>query len=320
MEKTISLAPMVDRTDNNYRNFVRILSENTTLYTEMITDKAIINAKDRVLSFSKGQNKIVLQIATNNVLEAIEAVKIADLYNYDEINLNLGCPSDRISDNKMGAYLMSELDLVKEIVKNIKKVTDKPITVKQRIGIDGSGILENDAKYEGIDYLSKFIQTLNEAGVNKFIIHARIAILKGLNPKENRSIPPLDYDMVYKIKKMFPHFNIEINGGIKTIEEIKNHLKNVDDVMIGRKIYDDPMFLLDIEEHIFNNKKNMTRKDILLKVIEQIKDFNEKEIHMYIMHTMGLFKGTKYSKKWKQICSNTKTNIIDIQDFIKELE
>lgn len=320
MDIKVSLAPMVDRTDNNFRHFVRILSKNIMLYTEMITDKAIIHSSERVLEIKTKQNPIALQIATNSVEDAVKAVILSEKYDYDEINLNLGCPSDRISDNRMGAFLMSELELVKDIVINIRKVTNKPITIKQRIGIDGKGVLENDLRLHGLDYLKNFVYTLYKAGVNKFIIHAREAILKGLSPKENRVIPPIDYDIVYKIKEIFPNLFIEINGQIKTIEHIKKHLTKVDSVMIGRKIYDDPMFLLEIEEHIFNNKVNLTRKDILKKVICYIENFDNKSIHHYLMHTINLFKGTKYSKKYKKLCSKSNITIDEIRTFVEGLE
>lgn len=320
MKYLVSLAPMVDRTDNNFRHFVRLLSPNIVLYTEMVTDKAIINNSEKVLEISSKQNPIVLQIATNSIEDAVKAVQISNLYEYDEINLNLGCPSDRISDNRMGAYLMSELSLVTEIVKAISKVTNKPITVKHRIGIDGKGILPNDTRYFGYDFLVNFISTLSNVGVKKYIIHAREAILKGLNPKENRTIPPLDYDLVYRIKERFPELCIEINGGIKTIEDIQKHLNKVDAVMIGREIYDNPMILLEIEKNIFNNNITLTRKEIVNKIISHIKNWDSKNMHRYLMHTMGLFKGTNNSKKWKQLCSNTKVTLNDLKTFLEELE
>lgn len=321
IKNKISLAPMVDRTDNNFRHFVRLISKNILLYTEMITDKAIINSTDKVLSFFENQNPIVLQLATNNKDEARRAIELSNKFNYDEININIGCPSDRISDNNMGAYLMSDVKLVKSIITEIKKVTDKPITVKHRIGIDGTGILENDAKYIGYDNLKNFIENLNEVGIEKFIVHARIAILKGLNPKQNRTIPPLDYDMVYNLKRDFPNLFIEINGGIKTIDDIKKHLNYVDSVMIGRALYDNPLLLLDIEKEIYNNNINISRKDILEKMINffEYKKFDEKNIHRYIMHTHGLFLGIRGSNSWKRLCSNSKTNIQDIKNFIGEI-
>lgn len=321
IENKVSLAPMVDRTDNNFRHFVRLISKNILLYTEMITDKAIINSTDKVLSFFENQNPIVLQLATNNKEEARKAIELSNKFNYDEININVGCPSDRISDNNMGAYLMSDVNLVKSIVTEIKKVTDKPITIKHRIGIDGTGILKNDKKFIGYDNLKSFVENLNSVGIEKFIVHARIAILKGLNPKQNRTIPPLDYNMVYNLKKDFPNLFIEINGGIKTINDIKKHLNFVDSVMIGRALYDNPLLLLDIEKEIYKAEINIDRRNILENMINFFieKNFDEKNIHRYIMHTHGLFLGIKGSNKWKRLCSNSKSTIDDIKLFLGEI-
>lgn len=318
LKNKVSLAPMVDRTDNNFREFIRFLSKNILLYTEMITDKAIINNADKVLKINGNQNPLVLQIATNNKFEAREAVKISNKYNYDEININLGCPSDRISHHNMGAFLMSEVDLVVDIINEMKKETDKPITVKHRIGIDGKGVLKDDKRYFGYDFLSEFVYKINKTGVNKYIIHAREAILKGLSPKENRTIPELDYNMVYKLKKEFNNLFIEINGGIKTVNDIKEHLKYVDAVMIGRALYDNPLLALEIEKEIFNEIPK-TKKEIFDEILFKIENKNEKEIHRYLMHLHGLFLGKDGSKLWKNICSNTKTNYNDVKIFLDRI-
>lgn len=321
IKNKISLAPMVDRTDKNFRHFLRMLSPNITLYTEMITDKAIINASDNVLDNNlNNSSPIVVQLATNNVKEAVLATKILNKYPYDEININVGCPSDRISDNKMGAYLMSEPDLVCDIVKNMKEVTDKPISIKHRIGIDGTGILKEPKKYMGYDNLCEFITKLNNVGIEKYIVHARIAILKGLSPKQNRIIPELDYEMVYKLKEDFSDLFIEINGGVKNLEDIQKHLKKVDAVMIGRKLYEDPMFSLEIEKNIYNNHVENTREEIVRKILEHTKYMDSQQMHRYLMHTMGLYLNSFGSSKWKQICSTTKVQKEEILRFLEEVE
>ena len=245
MKHIISVAPMVDKTDRHFRNFVRMINKDVLLYTEMITAQAIINGDlEYLLGFEKEQNPIVLQIAATNKEEARKAVEIAEQYNYDEINLNIGCPSDRVSGNAMGAYLMAYPEMVAEMVLEMKKVTKKPISIKHRIGIDGKNVLPEDYERVLIDKyedMLKFVEINEKVGVNKFVVHARIAVLAGLNPKENREIPPLRYEDVYRLKQEKPNLHIEINGGIKTIDQIDEHLKYVDSVMMGREIYDNPM-------------------------------------------------------------------------------
>jgi len=200
IKNKISVAPMVDKTDRNFRNFVRMINKDVTLYTEMITAQAIVKGDtDYILGFDEVENPIVLQISASNKKEAYEAVKIAEEYNYDEINLNVGCPSDRVSGNAMGAYLMAFPELVAEIVHEMKKATKKPVSIKHRIGIDGKGVLPDSFDRTLLDRyedMLNFINITEQAGVNKYIIHARIAILAGLDPKENREIPPLRYDEV----------------------------------------------------------------------------------------------------------------------------
>lgn len=308
MMKKVSIAPMVDRTTNYFRDFIRLINKDVTLYTEMITDKAIINGDEKkLLEFNSKQQPLVLQVATSSEKDIALAMKKINKYDYREINVNAGCPSNRVSDNKMGAYLMSDVDLICRIVKEIKNNTDKPVTVKHRIGIDGTGILENDRKIVSYEELLYFIDKLHEQGVNKFIIHSRIAILKGLTPDENRKIPELNYDIVYRIKKDRPYLNVEINGGIKTREEIVKHLEYVDGVMIGRAAYDNPMLL---------NVKQISYEQILEGIIKDICNLNGKPYH-YLMHTLGLFYGTKYSKLWKNCVARTDVCEKNIQNFLK---
>ncbi len=310
MIEKMSIAPMVDRTTYNFRQFIRMLNKKSTLYTEMITAQAIINGdSDRLLRVCENEHKIVLQLAASSLEYAKAASKIIKNYPYDEININAGCPSNRVSDNKMGAYLMSDVDTLCDIVKGVQDICKKPVTVKHRIGIDGTGILPNDKKIVTYEELLEFVDRLHEIGVSKNIIHARIAILKGLSPSENRSIPPIDYEMVYRLKKDRPKYNIEINGGIKTLDDVKKHLSIVDSVMIGRRAYDDPM--------LFN--EGYEREQILEKMILYLE--NEKgRIYHFTMHTLGLFYGTKYSKIWKNIASNSKVEINDIKEFLNKLK
>ena len=215
VKNKISIAPMVDRTDRNFRNFVRMINKDVLLYTEMITAQAILNGDlDYILGFDEVEHPIVLQIAATNEKEAYEAVKIAEKYSYDEINLNVGCPSDRVSGNMMGAYLMAFPEEVANIIKAMKDATNKPVSIKHRIGIDGKNILPDSFERTLLDQyedMMNFINITKKAGVSKYIIHARIAVLAGLDPKQNRSIPPLRYDEVHQVKIENPDLHIEIN-------------------------------------------------------------------------------------------------------------
>ena len=325
MNNKISIAPMVDRTDRNFRNFVRMINKDVLLYTEMITAQAILNGDlDYILGFDEVEHPIVLQIAATNPEEAYRAVKIAEKYNYDEINLNVGCPSDRVSGNMMGAYLMAFPKEVANIVKAMKEATGKPISIKHRIGIDGKNILPASFERTLLDKyedMINFINTTKEIGVNKYIIHARIAILAGLNPKQNRSIPPLRYDEVYRVKKEYPELHIEINGGIKTVKEIDEHLKYVDSVMLGREIYDNPMILTEFGKY-YGKEINITRKEIIEKMIHYIENMEKQQLrpHLFLMHTHGLFHNIRGSKAWKRAINEPKADSRTLRELLKKIE
>ena len=326
MENKISIAPMVDRTDKNFRNFVRMINKDVLLYTEMTTAQAILNGDlDYILGFDEVEHPIVLQIAATNPKEAYQAVKIAERYAYDEINLNVGCPSDRVSGNMMGAYLMAFPEEVANIVKAMKDATDKPISIKHRIGIDGKNILPDTFERTLLDKyedMMNFIHITEKSGVNKYIIHARIAILAGLDPKQNRSIPPLRYDEVYRVKKENPNLHVEINGGIKTVEEIDEHLKHVDSVMLGREIYDNPMILTEFEKYYGSEGKiNITRKEIIEKMIHYVENMEKQNLrpHLFLMHTHGLFHNVRGSKAWKRAINETNANSETLKKLLKEM-
>ena len=327
MKNKISIAPMVDRTDRNFRNFVRMINKDVLLYTEMITAQAILNGDlDYILGFDEVEHPIVLQIAATNPKEAYQAVKIAERYAYDEINLNVGCPSDRVSGNMMGAYLMAFPEEVANIVKAMKDATDKPISIKHRIGIDGKNILPDTFERTLLDKyedMMNFIHITEKSGVNKYIIHARIAILAGLDPKQNRSIPPLRYDEIYRAKKENPNLHIEINGGIKTVKEIDEHLKHVDSVMLGREIYDNPMILTEFGKYYGSEKKiNITRKEIIEKMIHYVENMEKQNLrpHLFLMHTHGLFHNVRGSKAWKRAINDPKADSGTLRKLLKEME
>lgn len=325
MNNKISIAPMVDRTDRNFRNFVRMINKDVLLYTEMITAQAILNGDlDYILGFDEVEHPIVLQIAATNPEEAYKAVKIAEKYNYDEINLNVGCPSDRVSGNMMGAYLMAFPKEVANIVKAMKEATGKPISIKHRIGIDGKNILPSSFERTLLDKyedMVNFINTNKETGVNKYIIHARIAILAGLDPKQNRSIPPLRYDEVYRVKKEYPDLHIEINGGIKSVKEIDEHLNYVDSVMLGREIYDNPMILTEFGKY-YGKDINITRKEIIEKMIYYVENMERQQLrpHLFLMHTHGLFHNIRGSKAWKRAINEPKADSETLRELLEKIE
>ena len=297
MIKTVSVAPMMDCTDKHEIYFLSLISKNIHLYSEMIVANAIIRGdREKLLSFKKISNPVTLQLGGSNPDELAEACKISEDYGYKEINLNLGCPSKKVQKNKFGACLMQEPELVGECIDAMSKSTKLPITIKTRIGY-------NDV--EDFEFLKKFIQTTKDAGSKKFIIHARKALLKKLSPKENLNIPPLKYDFVYKIKEYFKNDEIIINGGIKTIQDIKDHLKIVDGTMIGRAIYQSPYFLAEIEKEVFNNNNVPTRSEVMENLIPYIQEQTSKGVQLnHIMrHTVGLFHGQNGSRTWKQYLS-----------------
>ena len=288
MIKTVSVAPMMDCTDKHEIYFLSLISKNVHLYTEMIVANAITRGdRKKLLSFKKITNPVVLQIGGSNPTELAEACKISEDFGYKEINLNLGCPSKKVQKNKFGACLMQEPDLVARCIEAMAKSTKLPVTIKTRIGF-------NDV--ENFDFLKSFIQTTKDAGSKKFIIHARKALLKKLTPKENLNIPPLKYEFVYKLKEYFKKDEIIINGGIKTTEDIKNHLFKVDD---------SPYFLADIERDVFNNKEVPTRSEIMERLIPYIQEETAKgtQLNHIMRHTVGLFHGQNGSRTWKQYLS-----------------
>ena len=297
MKKTISVAPMMDCTDRHERYFLSLISQNIQLYSEMIVSNAIIRGdRDKILSFKKVKNPTILQLGGSNPSELAEACKISEQYGYDEINLNLGCPSKKVQKNKFGACLMKEPGLVADCVNAMANATKLPVSIKTRIGY-------NDI--EDFEFLKNFISTIKKAGTKKFIIHARRAILTKLSPKQNLSVPPLKYDFVYRLKKEFKEDEVVINGGITETNQIEDHLKKVDGVMIGRAIYHSPYFLAEIEKKIFKNDNVLTRNEIMEKLIPYIQVETKKGVQLnHIMrHTVGLFHGQNGSKQWKQYLS-----------------
>ena len=297
MKHVISVAPMMDCTDRHERYFLRLISKNVLLYTEMIVSEAIDRGdKKKLLSFDINEKPVALQLGGSSPKLLGNASKIGEEFGYDEINLNLGCPSKKVQKNKFGACLIKEPNLVADCLVEMQNKTKLPVTVKTRIGYD---------KVDDYESLFKFISILKSTGIKTFIIHARKAVLGKFTPKQNLNIPPLKYDLVYKLKEDFKDLNIIINGGITSIDQIKNHLDKVDGVMIGRSIYHSPYMLADIEKEIFNNNNVLSREDIIKELIPYVKKEikNGTRLNQIMRHTLGLFHGKSGSSFWKRYLS-----------------
>ena len=294
----VSIAPMMDWTDRHCRYFYRLLSNNTQLYTEMITSKAILRGdKNRLLDFNASEHPLTLQLGGSDPKEMAECAQIAQKWGYDEVNINVGCPSDRVHSGSFGACLMKKPDLVAACVESMIEKCEIPVTVKSRIVIDDM---------ESYDELSDFVSLINSKGCKHFIIHARKAWLQGLSPKENRTIPPLNYPWVYKLKKDFPQIQITINGGITSCLEIKSHLDYVDGVMLGRAVYNNPFILSEVDNDIFREKKNPINREQVLKkymvyMSEQLKI--GVPIRSMTRHILGLYHGETNAKLFRRLLS-----------------
>ena len=288
----------MDCTDRHERYFLRLLSKNVMLYTEMVATKSAIHGdRKKILGFNKIEKPLALQVGGSDKNELSEVCKIAEEMGYDEININLGCPSKKVQKNKFGACLIKEPDLVAECINKMISSCKIPVTAKTRIGFDN---------VESFDYLNSFIKKISEAGCKTIILHARKAILKGLTPKENLKIPKLNYPLVYEIKKTNKNLEIIINGGVTNSEQIKEHLKNCDGVMIGRAIYQNPYFLADIENKIFDNTSVLSRSEVAEKLVEYVQEEVKKgtRVNQIMRHTVGLYHGQNGANKWKRYLSD----------------
>jgi len=297
MNKSVSVAPMMDCTDRHDRYFLRLISKNVMLYTEMIVANAIIKGdRDLLLKFNLREKPLALQIGGSVPKELAQAVRIAENYGYDEINLNLGCPSKKVQKNKFGACLMREPNLVGDCINEMKNACNLPITIKTRIGYDD---------VEDYESLKKFLHIIKKAGSRTFVIHARKALLTKLTPKQNLNIPPLNYKFVYDIKKDFKDNIVILNGGVDSIEKIKIHLEKVDGVMIGRAAYHSPYFLAEIEKEVFKNNKLLTRAEVMEEMLPYIQNEIKKgtRLNQIMRHTIGLFHGQRGSSYWKRYLS-----------------
>lgn len=311
-----SIAPMLHWTDRHCRYFHRLLTKKTLLYTGMITTNEIINSKTNILAYNQEEHPVALQIGGHNPSELAYCAKLAEKRGYNEINLNVGCPSNRVKNGKFGACLMGHSYLVADGVKAMRDVVSIPVTVKTRIGIDDQ---------DSYEFLCDFISTVSGKGeCVTFIIHARKALLSGLTPKENREIPEIDYLRVYKLKRDFQRLTISINGGVKTLAEVKQHLYHLDGVMMGREAYRNPSILGQVDNHIFGSPSRVMDN---VKIIESMYPYIEYELsngtplNHITRHMIGLFKGVSRSRQWRQHLSQFSNKPgADIQVLEKALD
>jgi tRNA-dihydrouridine synthase A len=292
----LSVAPMMDRTDRHFRYFMRQITRKTLLYTEMVTSAAILHGdKEHLLGFSPDEKPLALQVGGDNPKELAECARIAENMGYDEINLNVGCPSSRVQDGNFGACLMAQPERVAKAVEAMIEAVNIPVTVKHRIGIDHC---------DRYDDMANFVLIVSDAGCQRFSVHARKAWLQGLSPKENRDIPPLRYGDVHRLKQEFPHLFVEINGGFSNLEQVKEQLKLVDAVMIGRAAYDNPYLFATADAEIYSEEGTpLTRHEVAEVMCSYIDFWVAKglKLNKITRHMLQLFSGQPGSRAWKRI-------------------
>lgn len=294
----LSVAPMLDWTNRDFRYFLRLLSKHSLLYTEMVTTGALIHGqRERFLGHDVSEYPLALQLGGSDPDALAVCAKLGEEAGYSEINLNVGCPSDRVQSGSFGACLMAEPKLVAEGVVAMRAEVNIPVTIKTRLGID---------ELDSYDFLTDFIAQVAGAGCDIFILHARKAWLQGLSPKENRDIPPLNYDRVYQIKEDFPQLHIDINGGIQTLAQAQQHLTHVDGVMMGRAIYHDPYLLAEADSLLFDDDhKVLSRHDVIRAMLPYIEQrmIEGRPVKSITRHLLGLFQGQKGAKAWRRYLS-----------------
>ena len=290
------VAPMMACTDRHFRYFMRLISKRAILYTEMVTTGALLYGdRNRLLAFDPTEHPLALQIGGSDPEEMARCAVLAELAGYDEVNINVGCPSARVQSGRFGACLMAEPELVARCVKSMRQAVALPVTVKTRIGVDAR---------DSYQALTEFVLTVAEAGCENFIVHARKAWLKGVSPKQNRQIPPLRYDRVYRLKQDFPQLQFVLNGGIRSISQAKQQLEHVDGVMVGREAYSNPFMLIDVDQLIYGEQKPVPTRQVLL---QDYMGYVDKQLALGIplakitRHILGLFHGIPGARAWRRI-------------------
>jgi tRNA-dihydrouridine synthase A len=303
--RRLSVAPMMDWTDRHCRVFHRHISRHTWLYTEMVTTGALVYGDvERHLRFNEEEHPVALQLGGSDPADLATSAKLGEKWGYDEINLNCGCPSERVQKGAFGACLMAEPQLVADCVKAMRDAVSIDVTVKHRIGIDQT---------ESYDFVRDFVGTVADAGCKTFIVHARNAILKGLSPKENREVPPLKYDYAYRLKRDFPDFEIIINGGIKTEAEIDEHLRHLDGVMLGREAYHNPFVMATFDQRYYGDDSASKSREQILEVMipyiqAQLAQHGAKglKLNSITRHMLGLMTGLPGARAFRQVLSDSK--------------
>lgn len=296
IDRRLSVAPMMERTDRHFRYFLRLISHRTLLYTEMVHARAVLNGdRERMLGYSAEEHPVALQLGGSEPRDLARAAAAGESMGYDEINLNVGCPSDRVQAGRFGACLMKEPDTVARCVEAMRREVHVPVTVKCRIGVD---------ELDHFDHLAGFIATVADAGCEVFVIHARKAWLKGLSPKENRNKPPLDYDRVLAIRETFPQYRFVLNGGIRDLDQASHWLEQVDGVMLGRAVCDDPWLLAEADERIYQDRSAATRDRIATALAYA--DYAERRhaagvpARLLLRNIHGLFQGRPGARRWRR--------------------
>jgi len=295
LSRRFSIAPMMDWSDHHCRYFWRLLTRQSLLYTEMVTTGALIHGdRERFLHFNREEHPVALQLGGSDPGELARCARWAQEWGYDEVNLNCGCPSDRVQSGLFGACLMAQPRLVADCVAAMRDACELPVTVKHRIGIDAM---------ESYDELAGFIQPIAAAGCDVFIVHARKAWLKGLSPKENREVPPLNYSWVYRLKQDFPALNIVLNGGIQSIAECETHLQHVDGVMIGREAYQNPWMLAEVDSRLFGMDKVVDyRDDVVAGLLPYVEQQLARGVQLnhITRHILGLYQSVPGARKFRR--------------------
>lgn len=297
LPQKFSIAPMLDWTDKHCRYFHRLLSQHAVLYTEMVTTGAILHGTGDYLDFNEEEHPVVLQLGGSDPAAMTACARIAEQRGYDAININVGCPSDRVQNGMFGACLMANPALVAECVHAMQQAVTIPVTVKTRIGIDDS---------DDYQFLQDFVSAVAAAGCRQLIVHARKAWLKGLSPKENREVPPLNYERVYQLKRDFPQLDISINGGVKTLSQAKEQLQYLDGVMVGREAYSNPMLLAEVDSLIYGqNSAAITPFQVVLAMLPYIERQMSQGARFWHIarHMLGLFQGMPGARQWRRLLS-----------------
>jgi tRNA-dihydrouridine synthase A len=288
---------MMDWTDRHFRYLLRLISKRTLLYTEMVVDQSILlGNRPKLLDFSPEEHPVALQLGGSVPEKLATAAQIGEQWGYDEINLNLGCPSERVQGGGFGACLMLEPDLVAECMFAMRQAVRIPVTAKHRLGVD---------EVEDYPYVARFVEKLAGVGIEVFIVHARIAHLNGLSPAENRTVPPLRYDWVYRLKQDFPQLTFVLNGGVRALEEAQMHLSHVDGVMLGRAVYDDPFVLEHADQKLFGLAHSTTRIEVAQAMLRYTQTQMERGTPLWAVarHMLNLFKGQSHGRLWRRVLS-----------------